>query len=137
MPGETRLRSVLRTSVHLSQPPRHRHKTACLRGAGILAGHQAVIERAVPVVAGGRRASAGIAGASSTVIAGGGQSGGGSSAGVAPRKRLRIKHKILLAFQIRFWQTDHICRSSGSTVAESLHRKTSPFCATSLPNTPA
>jgi transposase len=23
-----------------------------------------------------------------------------------PRKRLRIKHKILLAFQIRFWQTD-------------------------------
>src|ERR1700729_1776006 len=137
MPGETRLRSILRVPIHLSQPPRHRHKAACLRWAGILAGHQAVIERAFPLVADGRRASAGITGASSTVIAGGGQSGGGSSAGVAPREQLRIKHKILLAFQIRFWQTDRICRSSGNTVDESLHRKTSPFCATSLPNTPA
>ena len=62
-------------------------------GPRVLAGHQAVVEGAFPLVADGRRTSEGVASASGTVTAGGRQSGGGGSTGMAPRERAKLRNK--------------------------------------------
>jgi len=92
--------------------------------------HQALVEGAFPLVPTATN-SAGVASASAQLLLRR-QSGCGSSTGVAPRERLKNKNTKSACVPDSFLANWRICRSSGSIVAASLQRKTSPFCASSL-----
>ena len=83
MPGETRRRPVFRLCLHLPHAPPNRHQIIGIRRPGILDRHQALVERAFPLVAHGRGAGANAARPPGTDATRRRQPGGGSAAGVA------------------------------------------------------
>src|SRR5580700_4632653 len=86
MPGETQRRSVFRLPVHFPVAEQNGDPNLAVRRPRVLAGDEALVQRAFPVVADRRRTSADLAGTSGAVTVGRGQSGHRSRAGVAPSK---------------------------------------------------
>src|SRR5207249_7562102 len=83
LPRETRRRSVFRMPVYLPQPECEVDPHPGLRRSGVLAGDQASVEGAFPVVADRPRSVENVARASGAVAAGGRESGNRSGAGMA------------------------------------------------------